>query len=372
MLVPPACFGIAEEGIYRCSKVETLNLSFLETLNLKTVIFIGGQEPSKFFKEFFNRSSIDWFVIRIGDLSSAGKPVDNSKNNKESVGNIGNGSTSVPKNADSTERVILDNGQKELIESKDGLTNLNNIENLRYTLNENDDLMLIKSACLKRTFKKLLNSKNYNTLLVDKTSLIVGILRKLQKWNLSSIINEHRLYSGKNRSYYSETFLELINIRIEQEPETDNSDLKPSNVNMNTSLHFAEETRKLSNIVIVDEDDLCKAPEVPQRLIRIVEEAKMRDQLQFIAENSGVLPASMTRSTSNLGVFGHRYRLAFNKKENGNYDYYKSQNSSEKDAITIKIPKESELPEWFKFQRDLWEQENVPEEHHFYKEHIFI
>ena len=71
MLVPPAGFGIAEEGIYRCSKVETLNLSFLETLNLKTILFIGGQEPSKFFKDFFNRSSIDWSVLRTEDLSSA-------------------------------------------------------------------------------------------------------------------------------------------------------------------------------------------------------------------------------------------------------------------------------------------------------------
>ena len=78
MLVPPANFGIAEEGIYRCSKVETLNLSFLETLNLKTAIFIGGQEPSKFFKDFFTRSSIKWIVLRMSDFSAAAVPVKSS------------------------------------------------------------------------------------------------------------------------------------------------------------------------------------------------------------------------------------------------------------------------------------------------------
>lgn len=58
--------------------METLNLSFLETLNLKTVIFIGGQEPSKFFKDFFTRSSIKWIVLRMSDFSAAAVPVKSS------------------------------------------------------------------------------------------------------------------------------------------------------------------------------------------------------------------------------------------------------------------------------------------------------
>ncbi|KAG0669961.1 Protein required for replication of Brome mosaic virus [Maudiozyma exigua] len=82
MLVPPANFGIAEEGIYRCSKVETLNLSFLETLDLKTVVYIGGQEPSKFFREFFNRSSIQWISIRTADYANVGTQVNSLKNSE--------------------------------------------------------------------------------------------------------------------------------------------------------------------------------------------------------------------------------------------------------------------------------------------------
>ena len=80
--------------------------------------------------------------------------------------------------------------------------------------------MLIKSDCIKKVFYKLLNKDNYNLLLVDRTGLIIGMLRKIQKWNLSSIINEYRLYTGKNRSYFSETFLELISIKLTQESST--------------------------------------------------------------------------------------------------------------------------------------------------------
>ena len=81
-----------------------------------------------------------------------------------------------------------------------------------------------------------------------------------------------------------------------------------------------------------------------------------------------VIGDDLKKTSSDLGIFGHRYRLAFNKKENGDYGYYKARG---KDDVKIRIPSDPELPDWFKFQRDLWEKENVPEEHHFYREHIF-
>ena len=80
MLVPPANFGIAEEGVYRCSHIETLNLPFLETLDLHTILYVGGQEPSNFMEEFFTRNCIEWFVLNspayvdvVPSLSTNGK-----------------------------------------------------------------------------------------------------------------------------------------------------------------------------------------------------------------------------------------------------------------------------------------------------------
>lgn len=444
MLVPPAGFGIAEEGIYRCSNVETLNLSFLETLNLKTVLFIGGQEPSKFFKEFFNRSSIEWSLLRVADLSSASTvtTIDNHRR-MTMYSTRPNGTNTGPQNGYSDQGTfntetssdyniksynITDN---ELIpnanttnheeEHEDTIDNeytmISPPDQSPFVLNDSTDLMLIKSSCLRKTFKKLLNAKNYNILLVDKTALIIGILRKIQKWNISSILNEYRLYAGKHSSYFAETFLELIDLRIEQDNETfENDEVMNKSLQANLNVDHQLKPRKLSNCVLVTEEDLCKPPEVPKRLINMIQEAERNEQLQLLKKSNDLLIRKLDRKESDLGIFGHRYRLAFNKRENGCYDYYKSyklrhqqlmkrennklhdnmilpdkqgqqlsgksnvkplndednEDDEEEDVVTINIPKESLLPTWFIFQRDIWEKDNVPDVHHFYKEHIFV
>ncbi|SMN18410.1 similar to Saccharomyces cerevisiae YCR095C OCA4 Cytoplasmic protein required for replication of Brome mosaic virus in S. cerevisiae [Maudiozyma saulgeensis] len=412
MLVPPANFGIAEEGIYRCSKVETLNLSFLETLELKTVIYIGGQEPSKFFKEFFNRSSIEWLSIRTADYANVGPQVNSLKNSEivseeeqEEDDEKKDELNTIQRNLDSNDTLeIKDLGhvkasefpsprpkvENSMVNGIDGIiegdldinekrTSVKN-KHLKYTLNDSDELMLIKSYCLKKTFKMLLDQKFYNILLVDKTALIIGILRKIQKWNISSIINEYRLYAGKNRSYFAETYLELIELRIEQEKiDSTNSD-KKALLNAESTKDVIDNHRKLSrsNLIFVTEDELCNPPEIPARMIAIVEETERRENPDMQNEDEfneeSEKSHNMKRSTSDMGIFGHRYRLTFNRKENGDYDYYKNENSQykENDYIRLHIPNELELPEWFKFQRDTWEQDNAPEVHHFYKEQIFV
>ncbi|SCU92243.1 LADA_0F15346g1_1 [Lachancea dasiensis] len=334
MLVPPANFGIAEEGIYRCSKIETLNLSFLETLNLKTVIFVGGQEPSKFFREFFERSGVQWFVVRITDVSSNLAPVNasggKSKNEEESPRSNGNAA----------------HGD--------------------YELNDNDDLMMIKSYSLKRTFELLLNTSNHNTILVDKTSIVVGVLRKIQKWNISSIINEYRLFATKNSNYFAETLLEMINVRIVQEEE-DKLVLDNLATLQIQESGGANDLSGCGKWEIVNESDLIFPPKIPTHLLRILKD------VQADNEDAGVLvdlklPA-MTRTQSDLGIFGNRYRLAFNKKERADYDFYKGGNHN---VITFHIPREGLLPSWFTRQRDMWESENAQEEHNFYTESIFV
>lgn len=358
MLVPPANFGIAEEGIYRCSKVETLNLSFIETLNLKTVLFIGGQEPSKFFKDFFNTTSIEWCLIKITDFSSAGQPVDNNANNSN-IDSVEDGTEALTNYDTNVADPTNSDPSKHRVSQK-------------YHLTDGDELMLIKSTCLRKTFHLLLNTEKYNILLVDRTSIIIGVLRKIQKWNISSIINEYRLFSGKNRSYFAETFLEVLDIIVEQERDEKMSILDRGdriNLDMNPNPSFLRDiTRKMSNAVIVTEDDLRSPPEIPTRILGILEEAEANRHKDVSADNF-----QMNKSSSSLGIFGNRYRLAFNKQERGDYKYYKSQATGNlSDAVRLKIPCECLLAGWFKFQRDLWERENVPEEHNFYKEQIFI
>ncbi|SCU92757.1 LAFA_0F12662g1_1 [Lachancea sp. 'fantastica'] len=334
MLVPPANFGIAEEGIYRCSKIETLNLSFLETLNLRTVIFVGGQEPSKFFQEFFERCYVQWFVVRTANVSSNMAPVNASA-------------------------LKATQDEKSIKTSKDFVPD-------SYELSDNDDLMILKSYSLKRTFELLLNTSNHNTILVDKTSIVVGVLRKIQKWNIVSIINEYRLFATKNANYFSETLLEMINVRIVQEEE--------ENLGLNNleDLQIGEtrdtgDSRVCSMWEVVHESDLNDPPRIPAHLLRILE--AVRDDNKEFDDPVDLEVPLMAKSQSDLGIFGNRYRLAFNKKEWADYDFYKG---GKHNIITFHLPRDPLLPRWFIRQRDLWENENAKEHHNFYKESIFV
>lgn len=311
----------------RCSNIETINISFLETLSLKTVIYVGTQEPSKLFQEFFDRWSIQWFVIKTSDVSSTMSPT-NSPNESSIDYPIHRKSTS----------------------------------DSEYNLNDNDDLMIIKSRSLRRIIKMLLQTQNYNVLLVDKSSIVIGILRKIQKWNISSVINEYRFFSGKNRNYFAETFLELVNLKIIQEDDQTESGISSPNIQdneQNVSIGHNSSSQRL-----VDESYLVAPPQLPYHILRIIETIK-ESGLQSKQSDALI----MKQIPSNLGIFGNKYRLSFNKRERGDYEFYKASN---KNLIKIIIPTESMLPSWFNFQRDLWEQENVQEHHNFYKESIFI
>lgn len=319
----------------RCSKIETLNLSFLETLGLKTVIFVGGQEPSKFFKEFFERCCIEWYVVKTAEVTSTLDPLNLAGSKRDNEINSNKSPQKLAK--------------------------------VSYELNDNDDLMLIKSTCLIKAFKLLLDTQNHNTLLVDKTSIVVGILRKIQKWNISSIVNEYRLFTGKNSNYFAETFLEIINVRIIQQHD-DSSTNSIDDADIERYMNKENGIYRAPHWEVVRETDLLMPPSLPWHLFEVLKEMEGENDNVTSERNPSKVP-NMSRTHSNLGIFGNRYRLAFNKQERADYEYYKSLNTN---TLVLTIPKETLLPAWFVFQRDLWEKENVKEEHNFYKEKIFI
>ncbi|AMD20582.1 HDL162Wp [Eremothecium sinecaudum] len=332
MLVPPANFGIAEEGIYRCSRIETINLSFLEVLALRSILFVGGQEPSKFFREFFERCNIQVYVIKRVHITSTLAP----------------SGTTVTKEQTAEESDFSSGYQSAS----------------QYRLSDSDDLMIIKSHSLQKIFKLILDILNHNTLLVDKTSVVIGILRKIQKWNISSIIDEYRLYTGKNSSYFAETFLEVVNINVIQDIEK-NATEHLSRLDLNDETSALDTDGRSSSGENVNENDLLDNPDLPQHILRLIDQVEQ----QTSKGENGATSAEMKRIPSDKGIFGNRYRLAFNKREIGEYEYYKGEGAN---LVHITIPRESLLPQWFKFQRDLWEQQNTKEMYNFYTEKVFI
>lgn len=216
MLVPPLNFGIVEENVYRCSKLETLNLSFIENLDLKMIIFIMTEDPSRIFKEFTKSMKIEWIVINPNSYTSISSKDEKAKSHVLSRESSTDDSVGTPLHDSSAQ------GAKNSEESNNLISTYNS--NQYMVGNEygaSNSFFLIHPKVIYKVFNLMLDKSNNNVLLVDKTALLIGMLRKIQKWQLSSILDEYRMITGKHSSYNAECFLEFVKIEIVQEkPKT--------------------------------------------------------------------------------------------------------------------------------------------------------
>lgn len=212
MLVPPLNFGIVEENVYRCSKLETLNLSFIESLGLKLIIFIMTEDPSRIFKEFMKSMKIEWIVINPNSYTSI-----SSKDEKAKSHGLSRESST----DDSVGTLLRENSTTGRNNSEESNNLISTYNSNQYMVgNEygaNNSFFLIHPKVIYQVFNLMLDKSNNNVLLVDKTALLIGMLRKIQKWQLSSILDEYRMITGKHSSYNAECFLEFVKIEIVQE-----------------------------------------------------------------------------------------------------------------------------------------------------------
>lgn len=156
MLVPPENFSMVEDNIYRCSKLDAINISFLKSINLKSIIWINEEKPPRILGQFIEEQEINLFHMT----------------------NSGN-----------------------LLEEDE-------ITNVKY-----QEWMILKPSIISKAIERILDINNHNCLVMDTSEVIIGILRHIQRWNYSSILNEYRLYANKT-SYKAEIFLELINLEL--------------------------------------------------------------------------------------------------------------------------------------------------------------
>ena len=149
VLVPPHNYGMVEEGLYRCSQPNELNLALLEKLGLKTVIYLAAEEPTDFFHSFIDDHAIN--LVHLGweasGTQSQWKPM--------------------------SEETVL--AALDII-----------LDKAHYPI-----LMMCAQGS-------------------HRTGIVVGCLRKLQRWNLVSIFEEYRRYGGSKTLSHNEQFIELF------------------------------------------------------------------------------------------------------------------------------------------------------------------
>ncbi|KAJ3413288.1 tyrosine-protein phosphatase required for protection against superoxide stress (By similarity) [Chytridiales sp. JEL 0842] len=150
-------FGMVEEDLYRSGQPNELNFPFLEKLNLKTVVFLAPEEPNQRFLNFVDDQEIQFHHLGMNATANAWDPI--------------------------SEDVVLE------------------------------------------ALELILDDKNYPLIIMcnlgrHRTGTVVGCLRKLQRWNLTSIFEEYRRYAGPKVRVLNEQFIELFDTDLVKLPSS--------------------------------------------------------------------------------------------------------------------------------------------------------
>ncbi|ODV82419.1 putative tyrosine-protein phosphatase OCA1 [Suhomyces tanzawaensis NRRL Y-17324] len=138
-IIPPLNFCPVERQLYRSGQPSIINQSFLQQLNLKVILWLASEEPLDDFLEFCNDSNIKIEFVGLID---------------ETYGH----------------------GQMNPWDS----------------LNE---------GTIKKALELIVNKDNYPLLVCcgmgrHRTGTVIGCLRRLQGWNLASVSEEYRRFTG--------------------------------------------------------------------------------------------------------------------------------------------------------------------------------
>mmetsp|Transcript_5281 Transcript_5281/g.12692 ORF Transcript_5281/g.12692 Transcript_5281/m.12692 type:complete len:171 (+) Transcript_5281:247-759(+) len=149
--IPPVNFGLVEDNLYRSGQPNELNFPFLEKLHLKKILYLSPDAPPASFQTFVIDQGID-----LQQLGGAGED---------------------------RQSALWSPLSEEVV-----LTSLQQI---------------------------LDTESNYPLCLMDsvgrnRVGIVVGCLRKLQRWNLTSIFEEYRRYAGSKVRILNEQFIELF------------------------------------------------------------------------------------------------------------------------------------------------------------------
>ena len=64
------------------------------------------------------------------------------------------------------------------------------------------------------TFAFILDERNYPVLVWDSTQAFIGALRRAQHWSFASVLSEYRAFSGEKPHYLVELSLELLQVHF--------------------------------------------------------------------------------------------------------------------------------------------------------------
>ena len=156
VFIPPPNFGYVEPELYRSAVPNEMNFPFLQTLNLKTVVYLSFDAPSVFFKEFLQEHNIELVQISGNETSPMYQKI--------------------------SENLIIDA--------------------LHSILNPHAYPIIV-----------MCNLGRH------RTGTVIGCLRRIMKWSLSAILVEFRQFTNNKSSPPHEQFIELFDTELVEMPE---------------------------------------------------------------------------------------------------------------------------------------------------------
>lgn len=212
-IVPPLNFCPVENQLYRSGQPSIINQSFLNQLNLKTIIWLSSEEPTDEFLEYCNDSSINIeYLGMINEFNSEPTTTTTDKQPEEQQQQ----QADVQQQFEQSDNLLQDSSH--LISSTIAKINNNNPWD---SLNENT---------IKHALDLIVDKTNYPILICcgmgrHRTGTVIGCLRRLQHWNLNSVSEEYRRFTGSRGGrilveLLIESFnIDLVNINWELAPD---------------------------------------------------------------------------------------------------------------------------------------------------------
>ena len=159
VLVPPTRFGIVEPCVYRSNTPIEANYGFLEGLRLQTALLLSPELPTRALQEFFalNQIHVHHLGLDTWRLEDKRRPISDELI-KEAL------------------EAITDVGQHPIL---------------------------------------LICSSGYH-----QTGVVVGCLRRLQKWSFAAILSEYRGFSGKKARHSDQQQIEMFDLDLFDTPAT--------------------------------------------------------------------------------------------------------------------------------------------------------
>ncbi|KAF9293621.1 hypothetical protein BGZ88_005121 [Linnemannia elongata] len=201
MLTPPEQFGIVEPGLYRSDTLHPSHFPFIRSLNLKTAILLTPELPSRAMSNFFEENQIRLIDLALGSWK-------NNPNNSNSGGNNADGSGTGQGGAGGDTSASGGGGVNTFTLTTPSIPAAPFQTSWWKPLSE---------ELIKEGLEMILDVNNYPIMVMDTSGIheigtFMGCLRRLQHWNLSSIIVEYRAYAGNKARYVNEQFIELFDI----------------------------------------------------------------------------------------------------------------------------------------------------------------